>query len=81
MHLIIMLLTALLLIPAAVAGILRGASQLIGGWSELNAQIQEVALIAAPLWTLGQSLLGMLTGLILLGLATVLLVHALKSWP
>ncbi|MGY6554273.1 MAG: hypothetical protein ACXIUM_07090 [Wenzhouxiangella sp.] len=81
MHLIIMILTALLLIPAAVAGILSGASQLIGGWTELSSQIQEVAVIAEPLWTLGQSLLGVLTGLILLVLAAALLMHALKSRP
>lgn len=81
MQLMIMILTALLLIPAAVAGILSGASQLIGGWAELSTQIQEVAVIAEPLWTFGQSLLGMLSGLILLGLAAVLLLHALKSRP
>lgn len=81
MQLMLMILTALLLIPAAVAGILSSASQLIGRWSELNAQIHELALIAEPLWLFGQSLLGVMSGTILLGLAAVLLMHALKSRP
>ena len=81
MQLIVMILTALLLIPAAVAGIISNASQLIGGWSDLSMQLQEIAATATPLWVFAQSLLGMLTGFILLGLAAVLLAHALKFQP
>lgn len=81
MHLLILILTALLLIPAAVAGIVGGASQLIGHWGELGAQLDELAQVAQPLWLVGQSLLGVLTGLVLLGVAAGLLMHALKSRP
>ena len=81
MHLLILILTALLLIPAALAGILSGASQLNAHWGELSAQLDELAQVVQPLWPVGQSLLGVLTGLLLLGLAAGLLMHALKSRP
>jgi hypothetical protein len=78
-HLLIVILTALLLIPAAVAGILGSASLLIANWGHLSGQLHELARAAEPLWPLGQSLLGVLAGLSLLGLAGGVLVHELKS--
>ena len=81
MYLLILILTALLLIPAAVAGIVGGTIHLIAHWSELASQLDELVQVAQPLWGAGQSVLGMVLGLTLLVLAAGLLIHALKSRP
>lgn len=81
MHLLILILTALLLIPAALAGILDGASQLIHGWRDLSLQVGQLAQAAQPLWAFCQPLLDLLLSLALLALAASLLVHALKFRP
>lgn len=79
MQIIILALSALLLIPAAVAGIIRGAHQLISSWGEVGSQLDELLQLAAPLLPVGQSLLNLTVGLTLLTLVGVMLAHALKS--
>jgi hypothetical protein len=79
MQIIILAVTALLLIPAAMAGIIRGAHELISAWGEVGSQLDELAQLAEPLLPIGQSLLSLTISLVLLALVGVMLAHALKS--
>lgn len=79
MHGLIALLTALLLIPAALAGISSGLHQLLAAFDELPRHWGELVQAAQPLGPACQSLLCLLGGALVLGTAVGLLVHGLKS--
>lgn len=79
MHALIALLTALLLIPAALAGIGGGLQQLLGLLDELPQHWSAVVQAAGPLLPACQSLLVLFGGAVVLAIAVGLLIHGLKS--
>lgn len=72
MHLLLMVLTALLLIPAALAGIAAGLHDLVASGGELAAHIDPLIDIGRALWP-ACCALAMLAGAIALLMAGIML--------
>ncbi len=79
MHLLIFLLGALLLIPAALAGIAAGLHDLMSVSGELAAQIGPLIEIGRSLWPACCALAAVAGGLTLLVAGFVLLARGLQS--
>jgi hypothetical protein len=79
MHLLLMLLTALLLIPASLAGIAAGLSDLAASGGDLSAQVARLIDIGQSLWPACAGLALVAGGVMLLLTSLVLLTRSLQS--
>lgn len=79
MHIILTLIMVIVLIPAGVAGISLGTSELLDAGGELVTIFNQAMTAMAPLTPYAQSLLFLVGGFGLVALATVLIVRGLQS--
>ncbi|MFU8830676.1 MAG: hypothetical protein ACNA7J_00850 [Wenzhouxiangella sp.] len=79
MPIIVTLLTAIVLIPAGVAGISVGTSELLGAGGELVTRVDQALSGLAPLLPYAQPVLFLVGGFGLVMLATALILRGLQS--